>query len=279
MHFTVLGSAGFIGSRLVAALVEAGHDVESPERGAALERGRLGHVIYAIGVTADFRTRPFDTVAAHVCRLNEMLFEARFDSLTYLSSTRVYQGLAAPAGESPVAEEAAALAVDPHRSDDLYNLSKLMGESLCLHTGRPAKVVRLSNVYGPLDGSDNFLPSVIRAAVNEGEVTFRRAPESAKDYVSLEDVVAMLPRIAVEGRQRMYNLASGQNISHAALAERLSAITPCRVRYIVGAAAAAFPPISVDRLAKEFEFRPASLLDDLPALVECARRAREVAAC
>ncbi len=278
MHVTVLGSQGFIGSRLAAALADVGHRVESPPRNAPLGSGRLGHVIYAIGVTADFRTRPFDTVESHVCRLNELLRDARFDSLTYLSSTRVYQGLAG-GGRPPLGEETAALAVDPHRADDLYNLSKLMGESLCLHAGRPAKVVRLANVYGPLDASDNFLPSVIRAAVNEGEVTLRGAPESAKDYVSLEDVAEMLPRLAVEGRHRVYNLASGHNVSHAALAERLAAIAPCRVRYVVGAAAAAFPLVSIERLREEFDFRPASLLDDLPALVECARRAREVAAC
>ena len=218
-------------------------------------------------------------MAAHVCLLNELLRDARFDSLTYLSSTRVYQNLAASDGHLPFGQESAALAVDPQRADDLYNLSKLMGESLCLHAGRPAKVVRLANVYGPLDASDNFLPSVIRAAVNEGEVTLRGGPESAKDYVSLEDVAEIVPRIAVEGRHRLYNLASGQNVTHATLAERLAAVTPCRVRYVVGAAAAAFPPISIERLREEFAFRPASLLDDLPALVECARRAREVAAC
>ena len=55
-------------------------------------------MIYAIGVTADFRTRPFETMEAHVSVLCEILRDARLDSLTYLSSTRLYGG-AASTGE------------------------------------------------------------------------------------------------------------------------------------------------------------------------------------
>src|SRR6476659_903845 len=91
-RFTVLGAGGLIGSRLATSLARAGHEVFAPPRDHELNGEPLGHVIYAIGVTADFRTRPFDTVAAHVCQLQKVLSEGHFDSLLYLSSTRVYQG-------------------------------------------------------------------------------------------------------------------------------------------------------------------------------------------
>lgn len=81
---TVLGATGYIGSRLVAHLQAQGHSVWAPVRGDAEVFTRpLGHVMYCVGLTADFRTRPFDTVDAHVGLLAEVLRRAQFDSLLY----------------------------------------------------------------------------------------------------------------------------------------------------------------------------------------------------
>ncbi|MBV9064181.1 MAG: NAD-dependent dehydratase, partial [Methylobacteriaceae bacterium] len=87
---TILGASGFIGSNLRRAVQAAGLPCYAPGRAEALRTGPLGTVFYCIGVTADFRTRPFDTVAAHVCRLSRVLQGCEFDALIYLSSTRVY---------------------------------------------------------------------------------------------------------------------------------------------------------------------------------------------
>jgi len=87
MKFTVLGAGGFIGSHLLAHLRQAGHDCFAPARGdATLFAEELGHVIYCIGLTADFRSRPFDTVRAHVCLLADVLEKApfRFVALSFL---------------------------------------------------------------------------------------------------------------------------------------------------------------------------------------------------
>ena len=272
-QFTVLGARGLIGSRLAASLARDGHEVRTPLRDDDLTSRSLGHVIYAIGLTSDFRTRTFDTMTAHVCRLNEILQECRFESLLYLSSTRVYQGL------SGAVDETTDLVVNPRRMDDLYNLSKLAGESLALASGRPTRIARISNVYDPRDLSDNFLSSVIRSAVTTGEVTLDSAADSAKDYVRLDDVVYALPRIALAGRGRVYNVCSGTNLSHAQLAQQLATLVPCRVRYATNATASTFPTISNRRLLAEFSFRPCSLVDDLPALVAAYRGCRELTAC
>ena len=142
MRYTILGGRGFIGTRLATHLRSLGHEVWVPERDdPAMFSAPLGRVFYCIGLTADFRQRLLDTVDAHVCLLNRVLRSGNFDSLLYLSSTRVYAG----AGST---HEGANLVVSPLLPGDLYNLSKLMGESVCLASGGPAKVVRLSNVYG-----------------------------------------------------------------------------------------------------------------------------------
>ncbi len=60
-------------------------------RGDATWRGAdLGHAFYCIGLTADFRSRPFETIEAHCGLLKEVLSGSRFSSFVYLSSTRVY---------------------------------------------------------------------------------------------------------------------------------------------------------------------------------------------
>lgn len=260
MSWTVLGASGVIGRHLVARLRADGQAVSTPERGdPGLYQRPLGQVIYAIGLTADFRTRPFDTVQAHVTLLAELLQRADFTSLLYLSSTRVY-------ARAPSSREDADLRVQPQDPSDLYNLSKLMGESLCLNGGRAGvRVVRLSNVVGGEDrDSNNFVPSLVREA-RGGCIVLQTAPESAKDYIHIDDVAELLPRIATQGRERLYNVASGVQTRHASWTEQLQRQTGCRVEVAPGAPAVSFAPIDITRIRAEFGFVPRPVLSALPA--------------
>jgi nucleoside-diphosphate-sugar epimerase len=262
MTFTVLGR-GFIGSHLLSFLRQQGYDCVAPSRAELdpLPGRHLGHVLYCIGVTADFRSRPLDTVRAHVCRLLEILESTEFDSLLYLSSTRVYGSV------SEGRETENAFRLDPASKSDLYNLSKLMGESVCLSVDRPAvRVARLSNVYGADWTSDNFLSSIVRSAVDRGSVVFRSAPESSKDYIAVEDAVRLLTGISIRGRERLYNVASGSPVTNAQLAETLQG-WGSEVAFDDGAPRVTFPIIDTTRVRDEFAFTPRSVLDDLPGLL------------
>ncbi len=266
---TVLGATGFIGAHLGAELRRRGYLVWTPPRDADLTAGPLGTVFYCIGLPGgDAPVRPFETVAAHVCKLADVLRRGQFDSLLYLSSTRLYLG-------APTGDEEETIRANPLQPTDLYNLSKAMGESLALQSGRPVRVVRLANVYGPHWKSENFLPSVIRAAWRDGVVTLRTALTSAKDYVHIEDVVSLLIRIGLDGSRPVYNLASGRNVTHAEIAERLQALTGCAVQAEPGLPVVVFPPIGTARLRAEFPFVPRSVLSDLPWLVELYRHEPE----
>lgn len=252
-HFTVLGATGTIGAALTLHLRMQGHQVDAPGReDARLFTRDLGHALYCIGVTADFRTRPLETVEAHVCLLRKLLAGAQFESLTYLSSTRVFGG-----GTGDAVNEDTPLSVNSNDPSDLYNLSKLMGESLCLHGGRAkVRAVRLSNVVGGNEaGSQNFIPALVVEA-RKGAITLRSDPDSAKDYIAIEDVVEMLPRIALQGRHRLYTLASGTQISHRHWVEAIAARFGARVTYTPGAPRFAFPPLSIARMTEEFGFAP-----------------------
>jgi nucleoside-diphosphate-sugar epimerase len=257
-RFTVLGGRGHLGSPLAAALQRAGHEVILPARDAPLPPA-AGHVLFCIGVASDFRTRALDTIAAHVSALERYLRTDGWSSFLYLSSTRVYAG-------SPDGRETTALTLDPGNPDHLYNLSKAAAEALCLTLNEPhLRVARLANVYGDDAGTGTFVADVLRDA-RRGTVRFGLAADSEKDYVALDDVVALLPRIALHGRERLYNVAAGRNLRIADLAAALERIG-VRCEFAPGGPVVRFPPVAIDRAVAEFGFHPQQLLDNLPALL------------
>ena len=263
--FTVLGAFGLIGSHLVTYLKKHGENVYAPTRsemddGSYLEK-ELAHVFYCIGVTADFRSRPIDTVSAHVSKLLEVIKFGKFESLIYLSSARIYQN-------SRMTSENQRFTVDPALFDHLYDISKLMGESLCLSIqGKNTRIVRLSNVVGAGDKSENFLNAIIQNAVTKKHVTLKTTLNSSKDYVSIDDVVSILPEIAKHGKYRIYNLGYGVNITNKTLISRISEITGSTYDVEVGARQMIFPQISIKHLRDEFQYNPVNVLDKLDEIV------------
>lgn len=264
MRLTVLGGRGFIGRHIVAEARARGLEVVVPARDARPDPAEdLGHVIYAIGLTADFRTRPFDTVTAHVGVLADWLKTGRYDSFLYLSSTRIYGRLV---GRGPATEEAA-LAVVPGL-DGLYDLSKLTGEALCLADPRPTlRVARLSNIYGPGMSPSTFLGSILQELRRTGKVVIGEDPASCKDYMHVADAARLLLEIAIGGRARSYNVASGLSTRHDAIAQLLAAQHGWRVDFAPNAPRRLFPAINTERIAGEFAYAPRRLTDDLGALL------------
>ena len=254
--FTVLGASGYVGSHLVAYLRSCGHEVWAPVKGdAAIFSRPLGHVFYCIGLTADFRTRPFDTVEAHISFLADVLQRAKFDSLLYLSSTRVYMGATST-------HEDAALVVQPGNSSYLYNLSKLTGESLCHAIGKPGvRVVRLSNVIGsdmdPMSG--NFIASLLSEA-QKGHIFLRSNLESAKDYIHIDDVVKGLLLIALKGKFNTYNLASGENIKHKDWMGWVQKNINCNFSVELNSPLHLFSKIEIARLREELNFSASNVI-------------------
>lgn len=252
---TVLGAGGWIGAALVAEYRRQERPVRAVDRaglpGWLAERNPQapGPVIYAIGLTADFRQRPHATAEAHVGLLSQVLQRPGIEQFLYLSSTRVY------ARSTETCETAAlpCLSSDP---SDLYNLSKLLGEALVLQDQRPGlKVVRLSNVVGLGQPATTFVGALLEEARADGVVTIQQPAHMAKDYVALADVVRLLPSIAERGQQRLYNLGSGRNTSHAEVAawlDRQGAVVSFANAAAVGAPPT-FPPLTISRLAAEFE--------------------------
>jgi nucleoside-diphosphate-sugar epimerase len=264
---TVLGASGFIGSHLTRHLDALRVVWQAPARDEPLAGRHLGNVIDCAGITADFRSRPYDTVDAHVCRIVDLVRNGSFDSFVYLSSTRLYKD-----HPSSPAREEDDLRVSPIGAGGLYNLSKAMGEAVVLTLGERGHVVRLSNVYGDGSEAHNFLASILTDALTKGEIVLETSLDSAKDYVSVTDVVELLPRIATGGREQIYNIASGASVTNGEITAAIARWTGCRISVTPNAETWTYPEIDIERIRREFDFQPSSLLHDLPALIDFHRQ-------
>jgi len=263
MKHTILGSFGFIGNNLEVYLKEQSLECFLPSKNYSFSKNEnLGHVFYCIGLTSDFRTKPMETVKAHVCKLIEVLENSTYESFLYLSSARVYNG-------SKSGDEQTSLSVNPSDFSDLYNISKLMGEAVCMAIpNEKIRIARLSNVIGDDFNSDNFLFSLIRDALDKQMIELGVSSKSEKDYISISDVIQLLLLISSKGKSRIYNVASGQNISNEQLINEIKKYTGCTTNYTESQSSLNFPLISNDRIRNEFDYEVKSILPEIKLLIE-----------
>lgn len=245
MAVTVVGAQGFVGRRLVERLEGMGEAPWTPAKGdpVLLERD-LGVVYYCAGLTADYDQRPFDTVEAHASLPARILAAGRFERFVYLSSTRLYDGLAKAA-----VDEGEPLVFDPTDPRRVYDLSKALGENLTMTRadGR-GRVARLANVYDWQDGAPGFLSEWLIRARRERDLVLPSSPAVARDYIHLDDVVAALIAIAAAPEPAIVNVASGELVTNGEIAEVFE--TAGRRVSFTGKATPPPPPnASVDRLA------------------------------
>ena len=189
-----------------------------------------------------------------------MLKQPWIKQFLLLSSTRVY-------ARSADTRETALLPCLSSDPSDLYNLSKLLGESLVLQDPRPGmKVVRLSNVVGPGQPASTFVGALLAEARTRGGVTIQQPVDTAKNYVAMEDVVRLLPLIADQGKQRLYNLGSAHNNTHAEVAAWLKR-QGINVHFTSAkndSPGLSFPPLAIERLLAEFKPPADPFLQNFP---------------
>lgn len=255
--FSVLGADGFVGQAMCRYLQAEGAQVRAFRRSDTDYFSQpLGHAIYCIGLTADYLNRPFDTVEAHVTLFSRLLKDAAFDSMTYLSSTRLYDS-----GDGMGSEEVT-LALSPHNPRHLYDFSKGLGEVLCLTAGRGnVRAARLSCVYADDLAGDNFLHKLLCDARESGELSVNSHPRMSRDYVHIDDVCRALTAIATAGKRQIYNVASGRNTANCDLFALIGRLTGCTITPTIASDTCCprSPKIDVSALAEDFAIRPRAL--------------------
>ena len=76
----------------------------------------------------------------------------------------------------------------------------------------------------------------------------------ANNYIDVESVISLIRNISERGKHRLYNVASGYNISHQKIIFLLKDLTGCSVTVEKGAAALKWPIVNIDRIVQEFDF-------------------------
>jgi hypothetical protein len=114
--------------------------------------------------------------------------------------------------------------------------------------------------------------ALIEEALTHHKISLQVSPESEKDYIAIEDIVELLPRIVRDGRYRIYNVASGVNRMHGSMADTIAELTGCDLETLQGAPKIAFPPIDVSRIVKEFHFSPSDIKKTIKNIIHaCAK--------
>lgn len=216
---TVLGATGFIGRQLVATLTDRGKSVWAPEKQSPeIFKKPLGTVFYCIGLTGDYTRSPRATINAHAAYLAEILENASFEHLVYLSSTRLYDGM-----QIGSADGSMSLNLNPNNPRHLYDLSKALGENLCLTASKlRASVARLSCVYNLKCESPGFLSQLLWRYRTENSLTVDSSPNICRDYISLEDTISSLIAIGEHQNCQIFNVASGTNTYNKDISNLLS---------------------------------------------------------
>lgn len=207
--YTVIGSNGFIGRSIVNYLVGNNEPTIMPDinNDQDFNQPYFGVVIYAIGVTANFRAEMDKTIDAHILKLRKALImtHGKRDKFILLSSTRLYihnQSTLPNAG----------IIIHPEVMDDFYNATKVVGESICL-SHENTMVLRLSNVLGQ-NPSASFFSDILQQC-KTGHVKILSSIKSSKDYILINDVVDAIIKLSKISfaAGNVFNIAMGKNTS------------------------------------------------------------------
>ena len=266
---TLVGGHGFVGKYLFSYLTAQGWDCWVPLKNDPLLTQRpLGYVFYCAGLTADYAVRSFDVVDAHVSCLNRILHQSNYDSLVYLSSTRLYDSQPGIVGV-----ESSDLIFNTGNFRHIYDLSKALGESMCHVAGKgKAKVARLSCVYHDQNDVDGFLPGLLRDVVaHKGKkypLEVNSSPHFLRDYVTINDVVDALVKIACFGQHTIYNVASGENVDNKTLFLHLESKCQVKIEPLRSDQLPLPAIVSIDRLMSEFSWQPMPVLQQIDHILE-----------
>ena len=243
MKCVVTGAAGFIGSRLAARLLAAGHSVAgvdcftdyyprrikegnlAPLRTSpsfhflaedlnVMDLGRLldgadavFHFAAQAGVRASWGTS-FEAYLANNIRATQRLLEAArgrpLRRFVFASSSSVYG--ATP--DLPMRETSPVQPLSP------YGVTKLAAEHLCLlyhrNHGVPALALRFFTVYGPGQRPDMAFHRFFQALAEGREITLYGDGSQTRDFTYVDDIVSGSLAALDGGRAgEVYNVGGG----------------------------------------------------------------------
>jgi nucleoside-diphosphate-sugar epimerase len=267
MNYTVIGGNGFVGTEVVQQLIKRGETVWIPSKDDPdLYQKDLGIVIYCAG-NGDCIKDPFKVLQSNTITLSLILQKSEFDKLIYISSTRVYMN-------QHQSNESCDLSIINEDERKLFNLTKLVSEELCIKSKRNCIIVRPSNVYGLALDSPLFLPSIIKHAILNAKVDMYVPKSYSKDYVAVSDVAEAIIFLTKSNNiiDKVFNIASGQNVTAKEIADILSEHTACEIIWHKNNSTEYFPETEIENIQKITECKPRSVKEDLKQMIDTYKK-------
>lgn len=291
----VTGASGFVGRRVVEALVARGQRVRAqgrsfagPPPGPGVERVACDLLDTAAlpalveGASAvchlaaflppnmadsSYAERCFQVNALASLRLGEAALAAGCRRFVFASSANAY--VSRP---HPVTEDEAPY---PAARATYYLTSKLAAELYLDHLARarglPLTTLRLSAVYGPGMPGGGVVARFMALAASGQPLTVRDGGVPATDFVFVDDVVALVVRALEQPAGGTFNAGSGEHTSLLSLARAVQSTYPdraveIRVEPPAGEPAPSFAALNVDKARRTFGYAPRTLAEGLAAL-------------
>ncbi len=118
--------------------------------------------------------------------------------------------------------------------DSMHGIMSLAREIMCSEVKVPIfTIVRPAAIYGAGDPHNSYGPNrFIKQLTDSGEITFFGEGAAIRDHVFVDDVANVIVRTISAGKSGVVNIASGQSISFAALAELVCQSGPLGSRVV-----------------------------------------------
>jgi len=245
VRVAVTGGSGFIGSHLVDALVEAGHDVvvvdqRPPHRtDVTFERVdvtslpglvrafRRCDALFHLAAVANVNealAHPVETLDVNITGTGRVWEAARVNGVpraVLASTVWVYAG--APPGDHPLTEDSP---VELTATGHLYTSSKIAAE-LVVHNylelyGQHFTILRYGIPYGPRMRDELVIPRFVRMALDSETIVISGDGRQYRNYVYIDDLVdAHLLALTAEGEDQVFNLEGPEPVSIRRITEAL----------------------------------------------------------
>ena len=249
-NFTIFGHTGFLGKNIVDQLNRKKINIFLPSRNKFKFSKNLGNVIYCIG-SDDVIKNPLNAVLSNLLILSKIIEQNKFETFTYISSTRLYLN-------TNETNENDDIRIKVNSKNYLFNSLKVAAENFCLSkNNKNIKVVRLSNLYGPNFSNQVYLlPSLIRDSLKKKQINILINKKSKKNYLYVNDAIKVILKIINKSRFRIYNIASDKRISLENIAFAVKKATNCKIVYKNQNIKLDEPIIDINRIKKEYNFKP-----------------------
>jgi UDP-glucose 4-epimerase len=262
---TVLGSRGFVATRLIRMLAGQGiacrpvgsAEVDLIAPAAAAELAgilRPGDSVVVTSALTPEKGRDRATFLKNVAMIDNLckgLARASCAQVVYVSSDSVYDSRFTQINEETACE-----------SSDLYALAHIVREKLlaeaCESANLPLAIVRPCAIYGAGDTHNSYGPNrFLRTALSEGRIALFGEGEEVRDHVYIDDIGRIIFESLLRGSCGVINAVSGTALTFREVARKI-------VEAIARPVAIETMPRRIPMVHKRFD--PAALFQAFPGL-------------